>query len=221
MSPELCSDPDLGCTWVGILLQAKRPQLRTWLDQFGELYSKGVIAASVGLLAVLLLSGVPLLGAAGQVCSAAAPVVCYLLLLVIFACRAEAAFANTVTDFLLSIGLPGSVQRGAFYRAMGLLTVASPCALVMVPLAYVSAIAAIASRRACAACLAAEPTGLQPAVPASLSLLLPQLSCSSAADWVGGASLTLLPVSCALLQGHPGEGRPSVGCSSPLQHCGV
>lgn len=82
--------------------QAKRPQLRTWLDQFGELYSKGVIAASVSLLAVLLLSGVPLLGAAGQ--------------------------------------------RGAFYRAMGLLTVASPCALVMVPLAYVSAIAAIASR---------------------------------------------------------------------------
>lgn len=38
------------------------------------------------------------------------------------------------------------LQRGAFYRAMGLLTVASPCALVMVPLAYVSAIAAIASR---------------------------------------------------------------------------
>lgn len=40
------------------------------------------------------------------------------------------------------------LQRGAFYRAMGLLTVASPCALVMVPLAYVSAIAAIASRSA-------------------------------------------------------------------------
>lgn len=38
------------------------------------------------------------------------------------------------------------LQRGAFYRAMGFLTVASPCALVMVPLAYVSAIAAIASR---------------------------------------------------------------------------
>lgn len=42
------------------------------------------------------------------------------------------------------------LQRGAFYRAMGLLTVASPCALVMVPLAYVSAIAAIASRWAIA-----------------------------------------------------------------------
>jgi hypothetical protein len=37
-------------------------------------------------------------------------------------------------------------QRGAFYRAMGLLTTASPCALVLVPLAYVSAIAAITSR---------------------------------------------------------------------------
>lgn len=84
------------------LPQAKRPQLRSWLDDFGEVYSKGVIAASLGLLAVLLMSGVPLLGVAGQ--------------------------------------------RGAFYRAMGLLTVAAPCALVMVPLAYVSAIAAIASR---------------------------------------------------------------------------
>lgn len=31
-------------------------------------------------------------------------------------------------------------------RAMGLLTTASPCALVLVPLAYVSAIAAITSR---------------------------------------------------------------------------
>jgi cation transport ATPase len=37
-------------------------------------------------------------------------------------------------------------QRGAFYRAMGLLTTASPCALVLVPLSYVSAIAAITSR---------------------------------------------------------------------------
>ena len=34
----------------------------------------------------------------------------------------------------------------AIYRAMGLLTTASPCALVLVPLAYVSAIAAITSR---------------------------------------------------------------------------
>ncbi|KAL4859036.1 putative cadmium/zinc-transporting ATPase HMA1 [Chlorella vulgaris] len=82
--------------------QAKRPQLRTWLDEFGEVYSKAVIGGALGLMGLLLLTGVPLLGAAGQ--------------------------------------------RGAFYRAMGFLTVASPCALVMVPLAYVSAIAAIASR---------------------------------------------------------------------------
>ena len=47
--------------------QAKRPQLRTWLDQFGEVYSKGVIAATVGMLALLLATGVPLLSAAGQV----------------------------------------------------------------------------------------------------------------------------------------------------------
>lgn len=46
------------------------------------------------------------------------------------------------TPLLAGPGAP----RGALYRAMGLLTVASPCALVMVPLAYVSAIAAVASR---------------------------------------------------------------------------
>lgn len=44
--------------------------------------------------------------------------------------------------------LSANGQRGAFYRAMGLLTTASPCALVLVPLAYVSAIAAITSRSA-------------------------------------------------------------------------
>ena len=40
-------------------------------------------------------------------------------------------------------------QVGAVYRAMGLLTTASPCALVLVPLAYVAAIAAISFRCAC------------------------------------------------------------------------
>eukprot|EP00887_Chlorella_sp_A99_P006718 scaffold3.g6718.t1 len=69
--------------------QATRPRLRSWLDAFGEAYSKAVIAATVLLLVALLASGVPLLGAAGQ--------------------------------------------RGAFYRAMGLLTVASPCALGRLP----------------------------------------------------------------------------------------
>ena len=48
-------------------LQAKRPQLRTWLVRFGEVYSKAVVAAAVALLAGLLATGVPLLGAAGQV----------------------------------------------------------------------------------------------------------------------------------------------------------
>jgi len=52
---------------------------------------------------------------------------------------------------LLAAGVPllgGGGTRGAAYRALGLLTAASPCALVAVPLAYVSAIAAIAGRRA-------------------------------------------------------------------------
>ena len=83
--------------------QARRPKLRTWLDKFGEIYSKAVIVVSFMAFAILLYSGVPL------------------------------------------FGVPG-VDRGALYRAMSLLTVASPCALVMVPLAYVSAIAAAASR---------------------------------------------------------------------------
>lgn len=37
-------------------------------------------------------------------------------------------------------------SRGALYRAIGLLTTASPCALVLVPLAYVAALAAITKR---------------------------------------------------------------------------
>lgn len=78
--------------------QARRPRLRTWLDSFGEIYSKAVIATACAACCVMLAAGVP--------------------------------FGGT----------------GALYRSMGLLTVASPCALVMVPLAYVSAIASAASR---------------------------------------------------------------------------
>jgi len=82
--------------------QAQRPQLRTWLDTFGEIYSKAVIVGTAVALCAMLAAGVPFGGA--------------------------------------------GAERGALYRAMSLLTVASPCALVMVPLAYVSAIAAAASR---------------------------------------------------------------------------
>ncbi len=83
-------------------MQASKPQLRAWIDEVGEVYSKAVIAATAVALLVLPLAGVPLLSTA--------------------------------------------TQRGAIYRSMGLLTTASPCALVLVPLAYVSAIAAITSR---------------------------------------------------------------------------
>lgn len=82
--------------------QAKRPKLRTFLDVFGETYSKFVIGVTVASFFVMVACGVPVVG--------------------------EGA------------------AKGALYRAMGLLTVASPCALVMVPMAYVSAIAALASR---------------------------------------------------------------------------
>ena len=82
--------------------QAKRPKLRTFLDIFGETYSKLVIATTVVSFLVMVVCGVPIVGT--------------------------------------------GASKGALYRAMGLLTVASPCALVMVPMAYVSAIAALASR---------------------------------------------------------------------------
>lgn len=36
--------------------------------------------------------------------------------------------------------------RGAVYRAMGVLTAGSPCAVVLVPLAYICAIATITRR---------------------------------------------------------------------------
>ena len=162
-------------------LQAKRPQLRTWLDQFGEVYSKGVIGAAVGLLAVLLLSGVPLLGAAGQVrlrfrvradgqtqgrvawrclpaqgthlqCPSVSRPARPGCPLCPDGCSIQSSAHHTSLPLLPCLCPAPALQRGAFYRAMGLLTVASPCALVMVPLAYVSAIAATASR--CVGCLA-------------------------------------------------------------------
>ena len=83
-------------------LQASRPKMKRWIDSFGEVYSKAIIAATLVILVVLPMLGVPMLGTA--------------------------------------------TQRGAFYRAMGFLTTASPCALVLVPLAYVSAIGAVTSR---------------------------------------------------------------------------
>ncbi len=85
-----------------LCLQASRPKMKRWIDSFGEVYSKAIVAATLVILVVLPILGVPMLGS--------------------------------------------PTQRGAFYRAMGFLTTASPCALVLVPLAYVSAIGAVTSR---------------------------------------------------------------------------
>lgn len=46
----------------------------------------------------------------------------------------------------LAAGVPLLGSGGALYRAMGVLTAGSPCALVLCPLAYVCAIAAISRR---------------------------------------------------------------------------
>jgi cation transport ATPase len=44
------------------------------------------------------------------------------------------------------LGVPFWGDRGALYRAMGVLTAGSPCALALVPLAYACAIAVITMR---------------------------------------------------------------------------
>ncbi|KAK9804935.1 hypothetical protein WJX73_000710 [Symbiochloris irregularis] len=82
--------------------QGSRPRLGQWLDDFGGIYSKAVLAVTAAMLLLLPLAGVPMFDTA--------------------------------------------LQRGAFYRAMGVLTVASPCALVVVPSAYIAAIACISFR---------------------------------------------------------------------------
>ncbi|KAK9811372.1 hypothetical protein WJX72_002746 [[Myrmecia] bisecta] len=46
--------------------QAMRPELRRWLDDFGEAYSKGVIAATLAALVILPLTGVPLVGSGAE-----------------------------------------------------------------------------------------------------------------------------------------------------------
>lgn len=63
----------------------------------------------------------------------------------------KAVLAATLATLLLlpCCGIPWldtAAQRGAVYRAMGVLTVASPCALVVVPCAYIAAIACISFR---------------------------------------------------------------------------
>ncbi|KAF8062959.1 HMA1 [Scenedesmus sp. PABB004] len=55
--------------------------------------------------------------------------------------------ATLATAALLPLlGVPFLGDRGALYRAMGVLTAGSPCALALVPLAYACAIAAITGR---------------------------------------------------------------------------
>eukprot|EP00198_Chlamydomonas_reinhardtii_P007769 XP_001697106.1 heavy metal transporting ATPase [Chlamydomonas reinhardtii] len=80
--------------------QASKPQLTRLLDRVGALWSRGVVAATLTALAVLLAAGVPLLEAPG----------------------------------------------GALYRALGVLVAGSPCAVVLVPLAYVCSMAAVTRR---------------------------------------------------------------------------
>jgi len=80
-------------------VQADRPKLQTRLQSFTDWYSRAVIVLTLGAVALLRLTGVSLLGTAGE--------------------------------------------AGALYRAMGMLTAAAPCALVIAPLSYIAAMAAL------------------------------------------------------------------------------
>ncbi len=57
----------------------------------------------------------------------------------------KAVIAATLATLIVLplLGVPLVGPRGALYRAMGVLTAGSPCAVVLVPLAYVCAIATI------------------------------------------------------------------------------
>lgn len=142
--------------------QAAKPQLRRWIDSFGEWYSRAVIYGTLGAALVMLLSGVPLLPQGS------------------------------------------GAERGVLYRAMGMLTVASPCALAMVPLAYVAALAAITRRGlllkgtaildALASCttVAFDKTGTLTSGSLSVAAVI-----DPAAQQAGGASVPLHPPQAA------------------------
>jgi Zn2+/Cd2+-exporting ATPase len=123
-------------------LQASKPQLRRWIDTVGEVYAKFVIAATCAALIVLPMCGVPMLRYVGPCWATGVESeerkLCFLGMNVTDVDEPPSQLLHSANG-----------QRGAFYRAMGLLTTASPCALVLVPLAYVSAIAAITSRCRC------------------------------------------------------------------------
>ena len=51
------------------------------------------------------------------------------------------AATGIVLVVCLALGIPLLGERGALYRALGVCTAAAPCALVLVPLAYVCAVA--------------------------------------------------------------------------------
>lgn len=85
--------------------QQRRPRLTRWIDEFGGVYSKCVLGASVALCL-----GMPVVQAA------------------------------------LGYGaLPALLQEWV-YRSLGFMTAASPCALVVAPLVYVSSISMLSQR---------------------------------------------------------------------------
>ncbi len=53
-------------SYVHLVWQASKPQLRRWIDRVGEVYSKAVIGATLAALVILPLRGVPMLSTATQ-----------------------------------------------------------------------------------------------------------------------------------------------------------
>lgn len=118
-------------------------------------------------------------------------------------CVSDQAQAILVGTVLIAVVLPlvssvtylaSASGPGSFYRAAGFLTTAAPCAMLMTPLVYVSAIAAVTQK--CALCLL---------LPVALMML---------------SSRGHLPAGCHV-QGNIAQGRLSPGRAGCLQGRGA
>lgn len=158
--------------------QGNRPQLTRFVDRFGEQYSRFVLAASFALATVGEWAACHRSAFARPCISAPIPL----------------SPAVPTGLHLLGHGPLPELLSVWVYRSLGFMTAASPCALVVAPLAYVSTIAMLAQRGVLVK--VSDPSHRRP----SLRLLLRKCP-------PGANSLGLVFSACV--------GRRGAGC-----HCG-
>jgi Cd2+/Zn2+-exporting ATPase len=109
-------------------------------------------------------------------------------------------------------GVPLLGPRGAVYRALGVLTAGSPCALVLVPLAYVCALAAITKRG-----ILVKSAGALDALASCQAVALDKTGTitTGSLTLTGGYVLGLDPASGARLSSAPILGLPNSRPNSP------